>query len=397
MQDQRSGAGLIPSAYASRILAEPGRNGFCWLSCGAQPERKIDSKAARMRPPVASVDIFGVGFYLFSPCSSPNFSGISPVSIKYLLLRNSFAAVETAPTAKDILAFGARSTPSRPPAAGFLMSTFRFPLTLSWLAFIVALPLGIGAQPTMAHAQVWTSKDTVPTILTHGVASAEVVPDIAIISLGVDTERPKAAAAARDNARAMQTMIGEIKAQGIEAKDIKTLSVTLSPGYDEVHIPNGGGGVVKGTPRPDGTAIVSYLPEGYVTRKTLRGYIAHNSLSVRIRDIEKAGELAGELLDKGANSFEGIAFDYSQKDAKYNALLGDAVRDALLKANNYVSGLGLKLGRVLAIAPREDYSYSAGVGGYMPSAGKHAAAAVPIEPGSEVLRTEVQVTWELAQ
>jgi uncharacterized protein len=171
------------------------------------------------------------------------------------------------------------------------MSTFRVRLPLVHLAFIAALPLGIGAQLTMAHAQALSSKDTVPTILTHGVASAEVVPDIAIISLGVDTERPKAADAARDNARAVQAMIAEIKAQGIEAKDIKTLSVTLSPVYDEVHVQNPNGEVTKRTSGPPGTAVLSLLPEGatsYVTKKQLRGYIAHNSFGVRIRDIEKA-------------------------------------------------------------------------------------------------------------
>jgi uncharacterized protein YggE len=279
------------------------------------------------------------------------------------------------------------------------MSTFRFRLPLAHVAFIAALPLGIGAHLTMAHAQALTSKDSVPIILAHGVASTEVVPDIAIISLGVDTERRKAADAARENARAVQAMIAEIKAQGIEAKDTKTLSVTLSPVYDEVEVPNANGDVTKRTSGPAGTAILSLSgTNGYVTKKTLRGYIAHNSLSVRIKDIEKAGVLAGQLLDKGANSFEGIAFDYSQKEAKYNALLGDAVRDALRKANSYANGLGLKLGRVLEIVAHEpgDY-YSAGVGGNMPSAAKRGAATVPIEAGSEVLQAEVRVTWELAQ
>ena len=77
-------------------------------------------------------------------------------------------------------------------------------------------------------------------------------------------------------------------------------------------------------------------------------------------------------------------------------MLGDAVRDALLKANSYANGLGLKLGRVLEIAAHEpgDY-YSGAVAGY--AAKRVAAQAVPVEPGSEVVRTEVQVTWELAQ
>jgi uncharacterized protein len=223
------------------------------------------------------------------------------------------------------------------------------------------------------HAQqVLSQIGSVPAIKTNGVASTEVVPDIATISLGVDTERPKAAAAARDNALAALAIVGEIKAQGIEAKDIKTLSVTLSPDYDEVS---------------DGN--------GHVTKRTLRGYIAHNSLIVRVRQIDKAGVLAGQLMDKGANSFDGIEFDYTQKEAKYDALRGDAVRDALRKANSYVNGLGLKLGRVLEIATQSPPPIPAA----MPLAmrAKREAAAVPVEPGVEMLRTEVQVTWELAQ
>ena len=237
--------------------------------------------------------------------------------------------------------------------------------------------LFLAMQSNAAQAQqVLPLKDSVPSITTNGVASAEVVPDIATISVAVDTERPNAAGAARDNARAVQAMIGEMKAQGIEAKDIKTLWVTLSPVYDEVHA------------------------NGNVTKRTLRGYAAHNSLSVRIRDITKAGVLAGQLMDKGTNGFERIEFDYSQKEAKNDALRGDAVRDALRKANSYVTGLGLKLGRVLEIVtqpPEPVAAGIAGIGGDTLDVPRKAAAAIPVEPGVQTLRTEVQVTWELAQ
>jgi uncharacterized protein len=255
------------------------------------------------------------------------------------------------------------------------MSTFRVRLPLARLAFIAALPLGIGTQLKIAHAQELSLKNAVPSIATNGVASMEVVPDLATISLGVDTERPNAADAARDNARAAQAIVGEIKAQGIEAKDIKTLSVTLSPVYDEMRDAN-----------------------GRVTKRTLRGYIAHVSLSVRVREIEKAGALARQLMDKGANSLASIEFDHTQKEAKYDAVRGDAVRDALRKANSYVSGLGLKLGRVLEIATQMPYPVPAGTSPRILAAAQHeAAAAVPVEPGVETLRIEVQVTWELAQ
>jgi uncharacterized protein YggE len=255
------------------------------------------------------------------------------------------------------------------------MSTFSIRPTLTTAALIAALALFLGMQFGTARSQpVLSLKDSVPSITTNGAASTEVVPDIATISLGVDTEMPNAADAVRDNARTAQAIVGEIKAQSIEAKDIKTLSVTLSPEYDEVSDDN-----------------------GRATKRTLRGYIAHNSLTVRVREIDKAGVLAGQLMDKGANSFDGIAFDYTQKEAKYDALRGDAVHDALRKANSYVNGLGLKLGRVLEIATQAPYPAPAGMPPKMLGAAKREAAAVPVEPGSEVLRTDVRVTWELAQ
>ncbi len=233
------------------------------------------------------------------------------------------------------------------------------------------------AKPAPAHAEQSPSlKDSVPTIATSGEASAEVVPDIATVSLGVSTERPKAADAARENARAAQAIVNEIKAQGIDPKDIKTISVTLAPVYDEIR---------------DGN--------GYVTKRNLRGYIAQNLLSVRIKDIAKAGALAQQLLDKGANRFDGIEYDYSQKEEKHDALRGEAVRDALRKANSYVNALNIRLGRILEIAtqPQAPRPVPMGAARMMEAAPAEAAAAIPIEPGVETLRAEVQVTWELAE
>ncbi len=241
-------------------------------------------------------------------------------------------------------------------------------------AFFVPL-LSVQANAAQIQ-QAPTLKDSVPTITTNGEASAEVVPDVATLSLGVDTERPKAADSARDNARAAQAIVAEIKAQGIEPKDIKTLSVTLVPVYDEVRDAN-----------------------GYVTKRTLRGYSASDTLSVRIKDIGKAGALASQLLDKGANRFYGITYEYSQKDEKYNELRAGAVRDALRKANSYAEALGIKLGRVLEIAPQAHVPLPSGPARMMAAAAPapEAAVAIPVEPGIETLRTEVQVIWELAE
>lgn len=89
------------------------------------------------------------------------------------------------------------------------------------LAAILAL------APSAAAAQV-ALKDAVPHITVVGHARMEVVPDVAILSLSVVTERPKADDAAAENARTADALIADIKAQGIAASDIRTTSVTLA-------------------------------------------------------------------------------------------------------------------------------------------------------------------------
>ncbi|WP_026596028.1 SIMPL domain-containing protein [Methyloferula stellata] len=241
------------------------------------------------------------------------------------------------------------------------------------LACLVMLPIA-------AHAQDVPLRDQLPHITTTGSAHANVMPDLAIISFAVVTERPTASAASSDNAAAAQAVVGEVKAQGIDPKDIRTVSVTLSPVYDE-----------------------SRDASGHLVKRTLRAYSARNGLEVRVHAIDKAGALARQLIEKGANNFGGISFEVEHPEPKLRSLQTEATKDALARAQSYVDALGLKLGRVIEIAPPgEGTPYPAAPRAKFaaampapPEAG--AAAAIPIEPGFETLATSVSVTWELVQ
>jgi uncharacterized protein YggE len=248
------------------------------------------------------------------------------------------------------------------------MSAHRFTVVPTLILTLAAW----GAFPVVAGADECLLKNTVPSITTTGSASAEVAPNIATITLGIVTERPTASEAASENARAAQAIASEVKAQGVDARDVRTLAVTLSPVYDEILDTN-----------------------GRLVKRKLRGYSARNDLSIRVRQIANAGSLARQLIDKGANSFGGVAFDYEPKEEKYDALRTAAVRDALRKAASYVNGLGLKLGRVLEISAPSPHTYAPAA--MTKSVQSDAAMGIPIEPGVETLQTDVQVSWELAQ
>lgn len=227
-----------------------------------------------------------------------------------------------------------------------------------------------------AAARAEGLKDSVPSITVMGHARMEIVPNMAVLSLAVVTERPHATDAAADNARAAQDLIENIKTQGIDAKDIQTVSVTLDPIYDEDRDAN-----------------------GHLLKRILRGYQARTGMTVRVHAIDKAGVLARQLIDKGANEFQGIVFDSDEKEAAFAKLRGEAMQDALNKAKAYVAPVELRLARILQIAPFDSdrdklvarYAMDSGGLGATP-----APASIPIEPGTLILETQVQVTWEVS-
>lgn len=231
---------------------------------------------------------------------------------------------------------------------------------------VVALAFGLAA-PGAALAQA-ALVDSVPHITVVGHARTEVVPDLVTLSLAVVTERPKAEAAAAANAQAAQAMIDAIKGNGIDPKDVQTSEVSLTPVYDSLSDAEGRG-----------------------TGQKLRGYQARNGVTIRLRDVGKAGALAGRLIDSGANEFQGISFRASHEDEIYAKLNAAAMQDALRLAKAYLPAAGVNLGRVLEIAPNDQ-------GGIQPRIFAKAMAPmanVPMTPGTLTYDSQVRVTWEL--
>jgi uncharacterized protein len=246
-------------------------------------------------------------------------------------------------------------------------------LTRCFCLIFFVLCLAANAQAAEAGL-----KESVPHLTVMGSAKADVVPDLAIISLGVATERPKAADAVDENARATQKVVDEIKAQGVEARDIKTIQVALVPVYDTV------------------TDDVSHA-----TERKLRGYSARNTLEVRVRQLDKAGVLVSTWVEKGANELHGSRFVVEHPDTVLDKLRGEAVADALRRAETCLPALELKLGRVIEIGdltegeevPPVQLARTAAFDGSQPKA----AAPIPVEPGTQNLSSSVRVTWELVQ
>lgn len=240
-------------------------------------------------------------------------------------------------------------------------------------ALLLALVVScLAPRPLLAQTAL---KETVPHLTETGYAKAEVVPDVAILTLGVTTKRPDAPQAANDNAVAVQALLTEIKGEGIDAKDVKTISASLAPTFDE---------------QRDAS--------GRLVKRVQTGYQASQSLEIRVHALDRAGALALQLIKKGANELQNLRFDYEHKDEVYDRLRGDAMRDALRRAKAHVTAAGLSLGRILEITPEdanEPIPFAAHKMAALAAAPAPEAIGIPMAPGTLTFASQVQVVWEL--
>lgn len=206
-----------------------------------------------------------------------------------------------------------------------------------------------------------------PRIIVSGEGESAVAPDLAMLSLSVMREAATARAALDANNAAMAAVIAAMKEAGIESRDLQTAGIQISPRYTY-------------TSKPDGSQ-----------HSELVGYQVTNTLSVRVRDMARAGELLDTAVSLGVNQGGDVSFANADPSTALTEARKRAVSDAMAKAATLAEAAGVKLGRVLEIT---DQAVSPAP---MPITAKafDRAESVPVEAGENSYRVQVTVTFEL--
>jgi uncharacterized protein YggE len=189
--------------------------------------------------------------------------------------------------------------------------------------------------------------------------------------LGVRTEAAEAGEALTQNSVRMQAVIDALKAAGVAARDIQTEVLRLSPQFER---PPPRAGQVQGPPE-------------------LVGFVASNVVEVRVRDLEGLGELLDASVQAGGNQIQGIRFEIEDTTALAVLAREAAWEDASAKAEQLAALAGSELGPALTIQessriPRPYVERPMDVS---------AAAAVPVEAGTQTVEVDLQVTWLLVE
>ncbi len=216
-----------------------------------------------------------------------------------------------------------------------------------------------------------SAADAPPTLSVSGIGEVAAVPDRALVTTGVVTEAETAREALDLNSAALEQVMEELREAGIVDRDIATSGFSVEPRY---HYPRGADGD-DGPPR-------------------IVGYRVSNQLNVRVRDIDRLGNVLDRAVTVGANRIEGVAFHVSDADRHLDAARAEAVRDARRKAEIYAEAGEFELGRILTVSEQDD---RAPVRPMALARMAMDAESVPVAAGEQTLAVRVDITWEIGQ
>lgn len=221
----------------------------------------------------------------------------------------------------------------------------------------------VAAAPA-AHPAVRTAAPTTVTVSGSGRAAA--APDVAVLSVGVEATRKTAKEAMAAQSAAAKSLLDALHRQGIADRDIRTESLSLSPVY---------------TQTAEGESKVT-------------GYQAGQSFSVKVRDIDKAGQVVGAAGDAAgdAGRINGVVFDVSDPTALRAKAREAAVRDAHDKAAQHAELSGHRLGRLVSLTEGESVRPGPGT---VPSAPADGGESVPLAPGEIEEHVTITAVYEL--
>ena len=189
------------------------------------------------------------------------------------------------------------------------------------LAIALLAATAIAAPVQAAEVQITTQN---PVIELSVFEQIEVEPDVATISTGVQTDADTAVEALRRNSAEMERVVALIRALGIPARDIQTASINLNPRYD-------------------------YNNRGDQPPRFL-GYQASNQVTVKLRDLDRVGEVLDAMVEAGATNINGPQFSIEDDESAKAQARSNALERGRAQAEEYARLAGYTGVRLLQVA-----------------------------------------------
>ena len=182
------------------------------------------------------------------------------------------------------------------------------------IGLVLILALTSWAQPV-------ASTEPARQVSVTGDAEVRVVPDEALLSLGVETWDKNLAAAQQENQEIVTGLLAVAEEYGIASEHVQTEFVSIEPRYRN----------------------------GYYEDRDFIGYFVQRTIVITLRDLSKFEVLLGGALGAGANYVYGVEFRTTELRKYKDKARALAIQAAQEKAEALAGELGQKLGAPTSI------------------------------------------------
>lgn len=204
------------------------------------------------------------------------------------------------------------------------------------------------------------------TISVTGAGTAEAVPDLLTVSLGVECRREDVGAAYAAAVRAAAGISAVLREHGVGEQDMSTSGLNV---------------------RAD---VVWKEGQGQI----VTGYVASSVLAVRLRDVAGSSEVIAGAVAAGGNDvrLNGLDLGFADPAAVMARAREAAWQDALATATQFAALAGTELGPVASVTQQPGAAVPIPVAKMQRAV---SADAVGIEAGQSSVSATVGVVWEL--
>jgi uncharacterized protein YggE len=216
---------------------------------------------------------------------------------------------------------------------------------------------------------IWSQQDV--GLWVNGEGTVTAVPDVAVLSMGVETQQKSLTNAHREAAEAMDKVMKALKKKGVAEKDIQTQRYNIYP-------------------------VRRWIEKG--NKEELIGYRVTNMVVAKVRKIDAIGNVIDAVAEAGgdATRIQGISFIVDDPMPYYKDAREKAIEDAMAKAKQIAAVADIDLGKPVYISEGAVYTPPVIREFYKGEAAVPAPAPpTAISPGELEFRISIQMVYNI--
>lgn len=215
------------------------------------------------------------------------------------------------------------------------------------------------AETSSVDTASQTATDNRSKLSVTTTESVTVVPDVAYVTLGVQSQGASAEEAMNQNSVTANAVLDAIKNQGIAEEDIQTTNMNIYQDYNEPDL-----------------------------------YNVEIDYQIKVMPVDQVGGVIDSAVAAGANVSYSLYFDIDDRDSVYMQALEKAMTSVAEKADQMAAAGGFEIDRVLLVQEGGSNDYYA-MNERTLMAADSAEGAVSVSPGQMDVSATVSATYLL--